>query len=127
VRNGSGFVWSSDDVKAGIEAVRNAMHIIDGKTELLVMREKVPKLCWEMDRYSYRKLPGGVVTDEPIKLNDHLVDNVRYLCMARLKYVKPRAGKRQGNYVNDYLKQKKERERHRKMKDRGHGGSVKVW
>jgi len=70
-KGGTTFVWSSDDVKAGIESVRNALHIIDGRSELVVIPDKTKHLLWEIERYSYRKLPSGVVTDEPIKLNDH--------------------------------------------------------
>ena len=100
VRGKHTFVRSSDDVKAGIEAVHNALHIVGGHSELCVMWEKVPKLVWEMERYSYRKLPSGVVTDEPIKLNDHAVDCLRYLFMARLKWAKPRPIERKDNYCD---------------------------
>jgi hypothetical protein len=125
-KNGHSFMWSSDDVKAGIEAVRTAMHVIDGRSELVVMRDKVPNLLWEMERYAYRKMPNGVVTDEPIKLNDHACDCLRYLFMAKLRYVKPKARRRAGGYANEYLRQKKEREKARKARESGYGGSVKV-
>jgi hypothetical protein len=125
-KGGTTFVWSSDDVKAGIEAVRNAMHVVDGKTELVVMRDRCKFLLWEMERYSYRKLPSGVVTDEPIKLNDHACDCLRYAFMAKLKYVKPRARKRALGYTNEYLKRKAERKKHSERGQRGWGGSIKV-
>jgi hypothetical protein len=124
--NGHEFVWSSDDVKAGIESVRSMLHVVDGKSELVVMREKVPNLLWEMERYAYRKLPNGVVTDEPIKLNDHATDCLRYLAMAKLRYVKPKPRKRKGGYTTEYLKLKKARERARKARDSGYGDSIKV-
>ena len=125
-KGGVSFVWSCDDVKAGLEAVRTAMHIVDGKSELVVMKDKVPNLLWEMERYSYRKLPSGVVTDEPIKLNDHACDCLRYAFMANLKYVRPRARKKQVGYTTAYLQQKKERARHKAAKESGFGGSYKV-
>jgi hypothetical protein len=127
VRGGHTFVWSSDDVRAGIEAVHNAMHVVGGQSELVVMYEKVPKLLWEMDRYSYRKLPNGVVTDEPIKLHDHLCDDLRYIFAARLKYVKPQKTERKGNYATDYLEMKKRRAAHKKKMESSHGGSIKMW
>ena len=113
-------------MKAGIESVRTAMHIIDGKTELVVMRDNVKNLLWEMERYSYRKLPSGVVTDEPIKLNDHACDCLRYAFMANLKYVRPRKRKAAPGYTTVYLKQKAERAKHRAKRFGGYGGSYKV-
>jgi hypothetical protein len=127
VRGGHNFQWSSDDVKGGISAVHNAMHIVGGKPELVVMYEKVPKFIKEMERYSYRKLPNGLVTDEPIKVNDHACDCCRYLFMARLKYVKPKVSKRKGNYVTDYLEMKKRKNTHKKKMNSPHGGSIKMW
>ena len=125
-KGGTNFVWSSDDVKAGLEAVRTAMHIVDGKTELVVMRDKCKNLLWEMERYSYRKLPNGVVTDEPIKLNDHACDCLRYAFMAQLKYVKPRKRKATKGYTTVYLEQKAERAKHRAKKAGGYSGGYKV-
>jgi hypothetical protein len=106
---GNRFTWGSDDPKAGIEAVRTGLHIHDGRTEWLVVREKCPWLCWEMDRYSYRRNPDKTPTDEPIKINDHLCDCWRYLAMANLKYVPPRIKKRKLGYTSEAIKQKKDR------------------
>ena len=119
-------MWSSDDVKAGIEAVRTAMHIIDGKTELVVMRDNCKNLLWEMERYSYRKLPNGVVTDEPIKLNDHACDCLRYAFAANLKYVKPRKRKAAKGYTTVYLEQKRIRAKQKAKTMGGFGDSYKV-
>ena len=125
-KGGTNFMWSSDDVKAGIEAVRTAMHIVEGKTELVVMRDKCKFLLWEMERYSYRKLPSGVVTDEPIKLNDHACDCLRYAFAANLKYVKPRKRKAAPGYTTVYLEQKRLRAKEKAKKLNGYGGSYKV-
>ena len=125
-KGGTNFMWSSDDVKAGIEAVRTAMHIIDGKTELVVMRDNCKNLLWEMERYSYRKLPNGVVTDEPIKLNDHACDCLRYAFAANLKYVKPRKRKAAKGYTTVYLEQKRIRAKQKAKTMGGFGDSYKV-
>jgi hypothetical protein len=125
-KGGTSFVWGADDVKAGIQEVHNALHIVDGKPRLVVMREKVPSLLWEMERYSYRKLPSGLVTDEPVKMHDHLCDCVRYLASAKLKYVKPRPRKAKGSYTNELLAAKKERAKFRKKQESGYGGAIKV-
>lgn len=123
---GTSFRWANSDVKAGIESVRSAMHIRDGKSELLVMWEKVPNLCKEVAGYSYRKLPNGTVTDEPIKQNDHLCDTLRYGCSAKLPYRKPRPRKKASGYTTEILKLKKERAKHRKKQDGSGWSGIKV-
>lgn len=125
-RGGCTFAWADDDVKAGIEAVRGMLHIVDGKSELLVMRDKCPNLLKEMDRYSYRKLPNGTVTDEPIKLNDHACDCLRYTAQAKFRYVKPRKRKAAPGYTTVYLKQKAERAKNKAKMERRGGSGVKV-
>lgn len=125
-RHGDTFVWGADDLKAGIQEVHNALHIVDGKSRLVVMREKCPVLLWEMERYSYRKMPNGLVTDEPIKVSDHLCDDLRYLMSGKLKYVKPRARKSKRGYTNDLIAAKKERAKLRGQNESGYGGSIKV-
>lgn len=114
----TGFLWSTasggDDVKAGIEAVRTMLHLDEtGRSPLVVLRSKVEKLCWEMEIYSYRRLPDGLVTDEVIKHNDHLIDDLRYLACMRPRYVRPAAGKVAEGYTNKYLKLKRARARGR--------------
>lgn len=121
-RTKHGFTWGSDNVKAGIEAVRNGLQIVDGRSEWVVMREKCPNFIWEADRYSYKKAHNGVVTDEVVKFNDHLMDTWRYLAMARLQYVKPKPRKHRAGYTNAILKAKREKAR----KASGWGGSIRL-
>jgi hypothetical protein len=72
-KTGHKFSWGSDDVKAGIEAVQGALHLdAEGMSRFVFFASAVPHLCREMGDYSYRKTPTGIVTDEPVKLNDHL-------------------------------------------------------
>ena len=127
VVGGCNFEWSSDDLVAGITAVHGMLHVVDGKSEIVVMRNRVPKLLWEMDRYSYKKLPSGIVTDEPIKRRDHQCDNLRYMAQARLPYVKPPKRARAKGYTTLALEAKRERAKARKNKEGGFGGSFKVW
>ena len=55
--------------------MHNALHInADGQSEFLFMKDKLKNLIREMQKYCYRKLPSGVVTDEPIKQADHGLD-----------------------------------------------------
>jgi len=123
---GSNFIWSSNDVKGGIERVRNAMHIVNGRTELVVMKGKTPNLCHEIERYAYKRLPSGLVTDEPIKQLDHSADCLRYGMMAEFKWARPPKRKAMAGYTTRLLEAKKERAKHRRIQDNPHGGSIKV-
>lgn len=114
----NGFVWSTgfgaDDVKAGIEAVRGGLHLDeDGRAKWVVFRDKLKNFCWEAEIYSYKRLPSGLVTDEPIKHDDHLMDNWRYLAMAKLAYHKPPSRKVSEGYTTKALAAKEKRRRQR--------------
>jgi hypothetical protein len=128
VKTGHNFTWGSDDVSGGIEAVRQGLAIVDGEpAKWIVIWERLPSLIWEAERYSYKKHgPSGVVQDEPIKLNDHLMDCWRYLAMASLRYVRPAKKKSRRGYTAEALAAKKEREAYRKMRDNGFGESIRV-
>jgi hypothetical protein len=128
VRTGHAFTWGSDDVSGGIEAVRQGLAIVDGESaKWIVLWERLPNLIWEAERYSYKKHgPTGVVQDEPIKLNDHLMDCWRYLAMAGLKYVRPKTRATRRGYTAEALRAKKEREAHRRMRGAEHGESIRV-
>lgn len=80
---GNGFVWGSDDLGGGLEAIRKLLSISrKGKPILQVMRGKCTDLEYELERYRYsRKLTtaGYMLTDTPEKKNDHLIDCLRYL------------------------------------------------
>lgn len=121
-RSDNKFSWGSDDVQGGLAAVHKGLHIIDGRSEWVVMKDKCPNLLWEAERYSNKKLPSGVITDEPIKLNDHLMDCWRYLAQARLAYVRPRRRTQAIGYTNQALAAKRERAKHRG----GFDGTIKV-
>ncbi len=109
-KSGHRFTWASDDVRAGIEQVRLNLHLdAEGRSKFIVFRDKTSMLQWEAERYAYRKLPSGVVTDEPLKMHDHLMDTWRYLALANLRYVKPKVRKRQPGYTHKILEQKKQR------------------
>lgn len=107
-RTGNKFTWASDDVRAGIEQVRLNLHLDhEGHSKFVVFKDTTPMLQWEAERYAYRKLPSGVVTDEPLKMHDHLMDCWRYLAMARLRYVKPKPRKHKPGYTHKALEQKR--------------------
>lgn len=125
---GVGFTWAADDVKSGISAVQGMMHIVEGRSELVVFYEKCPKLLWEMERYSYKRQPNGiVVSDEPIKRHDHACDCLRYLAMSNIKYVRPRKREKVENYALKALERKRERQKHAKISDGTWNSAIKLW
>lgn len=89
-KTGYGFQWASDDIPAGIMAVRDGLRIRDdGTTRLRVLKNACPALEWELKRYKHLII-DGVVSDKPNqKKNNHQCDNLRYLMMGRPRYVKP--------------------------------------
>jgi hypothetical protein len=109
---GSGFAWGSDDVKAGLAAVRDLLRIRpSGLPTLAVFAERLPKFEWEIGRYRYKSIKtdsGKLPSDEPDKKNDHLMDCARYLAARSLGYVKPRPVKTK-TFVQKALEDKKAR------------------
>jgi hypothetical protein len=114
-----GFVWGDDDVKAGIEAVRQSLHVgPDGHSRFGFMADRIPNTMWEAERYIYKKAARGqVVTDDPLKLHDHLMDCLRYLAIANLRYARPKPRKRKEVGAASYIKGKR-----KKAAARGSGG-----
>lgn len=124
----AGFLWSTasggDDVKAGIEAVRLGLHLDEeGRSKWVVFRS-LKNFLWEAEIYSYKRLPSGLVTDEVIKANDHLMDNWRYLACGRLRHVKAKPRAARAGYTMEALKAKKERARARAAERGGFGDSI---
>jgi hypothetical protein len=122
---GASFIWASDNIQAGLEAVRAGFHVIDGRSsKWIVFYDKCPFLCWEAKNYCYKKsIKDGVPTDEPMKVNDHLMDCLRYLAMSPLKWYKPKRAKGISvGYTIDALRKKREKERRRT----GWGKSVRI-
>lgn len=75
---GNGFIWGSDDILGGIEAVRKLLQIgPDGDTTLKIFRHKLPNFLWEIDRYKWSRI-NNMVVDKPANRNDHLMDALRY-------------------------------------------------
>jgi hypothetical protein len=118
------FHWGNDDVKGGIELVRGGLAINDGMpTKWLVMKEKVPNFLWEAERYSFKKIQTtGLVTEDPLKRDDHLMDCWRYAASADLRWRSPRVFKKTKGYTADILRKKREKAR----RSQGWGGAMKV-
>lgn len=122
IETGHDFAWARDDAKAGIEAVKRGLYVReDGKSEWLVMWESVPSMIEEARKYCFKRLANTrVVTDEPVKRDDHLMDTWRYLAMANLRYVDPlKSRKQKKSYAVMALEEKRSK--------RKGGVGVKVW
>jgi hypothetical protein len=112
---GSGFVFGSDNVLAGISAVHSLMRVReDGTTRLKVVRDACPNLEWEIKRYHKRRDKNGVSEMPNQKKNNHLMDALRYLAMLEPKYHAPRTVKREASGAvrayREKLRQRREQE-----------------
>lgn len=81
---GNSFIPGADDIQAGLEAARLAMHIrSDGTTGLRYIRSRCSNFEKEMKRYKKKVqyiAGSAVTTDEPNKRGSfHLVDCLRYI------------------------------------------------
>lgn len=109
IESGSSFIVAPSDVKSGIEAVRSWM-VEDqhGEIKLRVMRSKCPNMDKELRRYHYKRV-AGIVTDEPVKKNDHLADTLRYAAASEPKYRKPKRVSKTISGILKYLAAKRAR------------------
>jgi len=74
-------VFEADkDVKLGIDFVR--------QTEIFTCHENV-NLNKEREEYVFKKRRDGIVMDEPVKVNDHLMDALRYGLYTKSKEAEP--------------------------------------
>lgn len=96
VATGTGFIWGSDDKKAGVEACRDWMRIRDdGTAKLRLFQDRVPNFLAEIKRFRYKKDPEGRVTDEPEDRGEvHAMACFRYAALYKPSYVKPKLGTR---------------------------------
>lgn len=117
-RNGCGFLAGSDNPKAGIEKVRDWLRIRpDGTSYLRVATGRCSNLRWETQRYHYkreRRLGTWVVTDEPVKRNDHLMDCLRYLAMYGPVWRMPKLSEKGKSSAVLAIEAKRKRQREKK-------------
>lgn len=109
--SGSGFVWGSDDRMGGIQKVASWLAIRpDGTTKLRVFRGCLPNWEREIERYRKKKI-NGVITDQPVDRDDHLMDDTRYIAQYDQKWVPPptRQKRRSGSLEALLAKQSRRR------------------
>lgn len=88
-RTGSSFLYASDDIDAGLLAVKDLLRIrSDSKPRLRVREGFLPNFEYEIKRYHRKRLPGGLVSDKPdARKANHLMDDLRYFALASPRYV----------------------------------------
>ncbi len=112
---GNGFIYGYEKVKAGIEAVRRTMYIDedDGLSRWLFVVNRLPHFMQELKHYRYVK-KNDVISDEPHKKNDHLMDDWRYLASySGLRYRQPPKSMIPESYAVKAVREKRERRKQR--------------
>lgn len=86
----NGFVQGSDNVAAGLECIRDFLHInADGRSRLRVVVEKCPNLCKQMELYK-KSITNNIVQDKPANNQvDDMVHCLRYGAAFNPQYRKP--------------------------------------
>lgn len=88
---GHSFRLASDDIEAGVTAVRTWLAIRpDGTPKLRVLWEHLKWWEWEIRRYHNQRVQGQVIDKPNQRRACHLMDATRYLAMYDPKWVKPR-------------------------------------
>ena len=114
---GSHFMWSDDNVTAGIERVRGWLSLQQNNLpKLRLYLPRTPHSQKEFGLYSMR-IRAGDICDEPVAQNAHLMDTYRYAAAANLKYILPRRSTQQINPA--YRAYLKERESDKKRRSHG--------
>lgn len=87
--NGIEFELGNNDVKAGINRVREYFQLNNQKeAHLYIFKDKCPNLCTELLNYRYKELTEFQEktrnqSEDPVKKDDHAVDTLRYIIMTR--------------------------------------------
>jgi len=87
--HGWDFSLANNDVNARITRIREYFQLdSNGKAHLYIFKDKCPNLCIEILNYRYKKLTElqektRNQPEEPVKKNDHAVDDLGYMIMTR--------------------------------------------
>lgn len=104
------FIPGVDNPRAGIQAVKEALSVnsVTGVSYICFARGRLPNMEMEFAKYHNRRVKG-VVIDEPIKKNDHLMDGLRYLVCYRPEYHKPPQPQKPKTRIYNRLEEKRAR------------------
>lgn len=99
---GNSFQLGQSNVQAGLDQVRKALgpkpNAKDGKPYIQIFMPGCPNLVEEFPRYhKKRNKTTGVISEEPVQKNNHLLDTLRYAVMHGCEYVKPKPINRRSN------------------------------
>ena len=107
--------WMIEDADGNrFETSPQTMHFDDDNmSRWLFVCPRLPNFLNEIKHYRYKK-KDNIVTDEPHKKNDHLMDCWRYLASYQgLRYRKPSKKNQPENYALQAIREKKLRRRQR--------------
>ena len=74
-------ILANNSFTVGRDRIKNLIQIDPkiGRPRFFIIKERCPKLCWEILDYSHVKNKDGTVdSTRPIKANDHACDDIRY-------------------------------------------------
>lgn len=110
IMTGYGFLPGSRDTRGREEKFRRWLEYRAdvGVPTLRVHEIRCPNFIWEMDRQVYKKRPNGLVTDQRVDRDNHLVTCAEYLAAAEPTYITP---KRPDDYQDPILRRLAERSR----------------
>lgn len=92
-RTGHNFLWGTTDAKGALESMRSWLAVRPSGTPKAQIFKNCVHLTEEIRKWHYLR-KGGVLTDEPAKRNDHLIDCAKYLAAFDPEYKKAPKGKR---------------------------------
>jgi hypothetical protein len=110
IRSGYQFIWGSDDVQAGILAVKSWLRIQENGQPRLKVFRSLKNFHDEIKRYRNARDRHGEITDKPLQRHNHLMDCLRYFVMFNPKYVRRKADQHT-SYAVKAIQAKRERQR----------------
>lgn len=117
IATGYGFFRGSNNVLAGLERCRRFLDEtieIDGAglvPRFTIMDQCAEPFIREIGKYQKKRDRAGIVTDEPLQRDNHLMDCFRYAVMNGLRYVRPVNVSRRKSNGRDLLEAKRRRQR----------------
>ena len=102
---GSGFVYASDGVEAGILAVRELLRRDDGGVPGVVVSDRCVAFDKEIRMYHNRRIAGRISDKPDPKSANHLMDCFRYLALYEPRHFE-RPVKSHGSYAVKMLREK---------------------
>lgn len=92
--SGHGFIWGSMDVRGRLSQSRSWLEPKhNGRPTFLYFKDILRFLVWEFERYHNKTIgKDKVLTDDPVRVNDHLMATVQYAAAHGCEYVPPPVG-----------------------------------